>query len=130
MGLTPSSTLIEFDTIKADAGHREDVLTPFRRNPCLSFTVAASTAIGHAGDVFLPAGTYAEPDKGIIGSKLVLFALFEVGIVQPCRRRTKPLSSHRTEADLPWLQKQRQLGFYHQRQTKAENGEVFEYTSP
>ena len=130
MGLTPSSTLIEFDTIKPTP----DIMKMFSLHsgdiPVYRFTrirridgepVMLETS-------YYPQYIYPNLTRELLETNSFYSLLYEVGIVPAAAVDTyEAVKLSPDEAALLGC-KSGSAGFSHQRQTKAEDGEVFEYT--
>ena len=130
MGLTPSSTLIEFETINPTP----DIMKMFSLHsgdiPVYRFTrirridgepVMLETS-------FYPQYIYPNLTRELLEANSFYSLLYEVGIVPSAAVDTyEAVKLSSDEAALLGC-KNGSAGFFHQRQTKAENGEVFEYT--
>jgi GntR family transcriptional regulator len=130
MGLTPSSTLIEFDIMKPTP----DIMKMFSLHsgdiPVYRFTrirridgepVMLETS-------FYPQYIYPNLTRELLEANSFYSLLYEVGIVPSAAVDTyEAVKLSSDEAALLGCNGG-SAGFFHQRQTKAENGEVFEYT--
>jgi GntR family transcriptional regulator len=130
MGMTPSSTLIEFDTIKPTPDimkmfslHSDDIpvyrFTRIRRIDGEPVMLETS---------FYPQYIYPNLTRELLETHSFYSLLYEVGIVPASAVDT--YEAVRLSADEAGLLgcKAGSAGFFHQRQTKTENGEIFEFT--
>jgi GntR family transcriptional regulator len=130
MGLTPSSTLIEFDIITPPEEIKKMFAITTNDRPFYKFTrirrvngepLALETS-------FYPKYIYPTLTRELAETHSIYSLLFDVGIVPASAVDTyEAVRLTRGEAELLCC-KSGHAAFFHQRQTKSENGETFELT--
>jgi GntR family transcriptional regulator len=130
MGHTPSSTILEFELIQPSPEvmrmfslHSSDILVyRFKRvrrvdgEPLMLETS------------FYPHFIYPSLTRELLETHSMYSLLYEVGIVPASAEDTyQAIKLSHGDAELLGC-KNGSVGFYHQRQTKSDNGEVFEFT--
>lgn len=130
MGLMPSSTLLEFDVLKPDSDiskmlelHSEDVpvyrFTRIRKVNGVPLMLETS---------YYPQYIYPKLTRELLEKHSFYSLLYDVGIMPASARDSyEAIKLDHSEAEI--LQcKPGSAGFFHQRVTRTENGQVFEFT--
>lgn len=130
MGLTPSSTLIEFDVIKPSP----DIMKMFslKTNEDLFYRFTRIRRVDGEPLMletsFYPQYIYPKLTRELAETHSIYSLLYEVGIVPASAVDSyEAVRLTKEEAELLGC-KSGSAGFFHQRQTLAENGETFELT--
>lgn len=130
MGMTPSSTLIEFDIIKPSP----DIMTMFSLHsddiPVYKFTrirrVDGEPVMLETS--FYPTYIYPSLTRELLETHSFYSLLYEVGIVPASAIDTYEAVKLTADEAVLLGCKSGSAGFFHQRQTKTESGDVFEFT--